>query len=289
MAARSVAELIAQGTERLAAAGVDSPDFDASVLLASVLEVELRHLPATRHEAVSPDAERLFSAYVARRAEREPLQYITGDTEFYGLPFKCDARAMIPRPETETLVAAAIDCIRTLEVKPIIADLGTGTGIIAVALAYALPQARVYATDVSAEALALARENVQRHGLGARVTLLPPGRYLEPLARSGVADEVEVVVANPPYVETAQLEMLQPEISQFEPRLALDGGPDGLDFYRHLLPQCSALPRLSLLALEVGQGQADRVAKIIGEQFPSAQLKTVLDLAHIERVVLATI
>ncbi len=285
----TIAELVVRGAQQLAAAGVDSPDFDTSSLLASTLNIELNKIPLVRNEPVTPTAERLFTQRLKRRMKREPLQYVLGEIEFYGLPFKCDKRAMVPRPETETLVAAARDAIRTLEVRPVIADLGTGTGIIAVALACALPNARVYATDVSAEALALARENVQRQGLAARVTLLPPGQYLEPLDSSGVAGEVEVVVANPPYVETAQLDQLQPEISQFEPRIALDGGGDGLDFYRHLLPQCSALPRLCLLVLEVGQGQAEAVASIIRRQFPSGQLQVIPDLAHIERVVLAII
>ena len=127
------------------------------------------------------------------------------------------------------------------------------------------------------------------HGLAERIVLLPPDPYLSPLLASEIADQVEAVVCNPPYVATTELDGLQPEINQFEPRLALDGGPDGLDFYRELLPQCAILSQLRMLALEVGQGQADAVAAIIRQHLPSAQIETVPDLAGIMRVVIARI
>ncbi len=289
MAAPNVAELIAQGTKRLAAAGIDSPDFDASSLLASVLEVELRCIPVMRNDVVSAEAKRLFIAYVSRRAEREPLQYITGDTEFYGLAFKCNAQAMVPRPETETLVAAAIDRIGALKDDAVIADIGTGAGIIAISLAQALPGAQLYATDISPGALAVAGENVRRHGLAERITLLPPGPFLAPLYEDGVADQIEVVVANPPYVATGDIDQLQPEICRFEPRQALDGGPDGLDCYRELLMACSELPRLRLLIVEIGAGQAEAVSALVVEHLGAAQIEIIPDLAGIERVVITQI
>ncbi len=289
MAAPSIAKLIARGTKRLAAAGVDSPDFDASSLLASVLEVELRCIPVMRNEVVSAEAERLFIAYVARRAEREPLQYISGDTEFYGLAFKCNAQAMVPRPETETLVAAAIDRIGALKDDAVIADIGTGTGIIAISLARALPGVKLYATDISPGALALAEENVRMHRLAERITLLPPGPFLAPLYEDGVADQIEVIVANPPYVRTAEVDQLQPEICRFEPRPALDGGPDGLDCYRELLMACSGLPRLRLLIVEIGVGQAEAVSALVAQHFGAAQIEIMPDLIGIKRVVVVQI
>ncbi len=285
MTGATVAQLIAQGTRELKAAGVDSAHFDVSNLLAAVLRVELRHIPVLRNDPVPPATQQLFAKHLQQRTQREPLQYIIGDTEFYGLRFKCDVRAMVPRPETETLVAVAIDRIAALDGKPVIADIGTGTGIVAVCLAQALPEATVYATDSSPQALGLARENVELHRLADRVILLPAGPALQPLHAAQRHESVEVLVSNPPYVQTAQIDQLQPEIRDFEPRTALDGGPDGLDSYRWLLPACEQLPRLRLIAVEVGQGQAEAVASIGRESFPSAQVQIIPDLAGIQRVV----
>ena len=289
MAAATVVELVSRGTQRLSAAGVDSPHFDASTLLADVLRMQLREIPVLRNTPVAPEAERLFIEQIERRASREPLQYVISNTEFYGVLFKCDARAMAPRPETETLVQAVIERACTLNANPDIADLGTGSGVIAVSLAHALPNTRVYATDISPRALALARENIEMHSLADRVTLLPAGPHLAPLHAGGVAGKIEALVCNPPYVASAEIDQLQSEIRRFEPRAALDGGPDGLDFYRELLPQCSALAQLRMIALEVGQGQADAVVAIIRQHFPSAQIETIADLAGIRRVVIARI
>ncbi len=285
MSGATVGQLIAQGTRELKAAGVDSAHFDASNLLAAVLDVELRHIPVLRNDLVPLAAQQLFAAHLQQRVQREPLQYIIGDTEFYGLRFKCDGRAMVPRPETETLVAAAIDRIAALDGKPVIADIGTGTGIVAICLAQALPEAIVYATDSSPQALGLAWENVELHRLTDRVILLPPGPALQPLHADQLHESVEILVSNPPYVESSQINQLQPEIRDFEPRTALDGGPDGLDSYRRLLPACQQLSRLRLIAVEVGQGQAEAVASIGRESFPSAHVEAVPDLSGIQRVV----
>ena len=285
MSGATVAQLIAQGTRELEAAGVDSAHFDVSNLLAAVLRVELRHIPVLRNDIVPPAPQQLFTEHLERRIQRQPLQYIIGDTEFYGLRFKCDVRAMVPRPETETLVAVAVDRIAALDGKPVIADIGTGTGIVAICLAQALPEATVYATDSSPQALGLARENVELHRLADRVILLPPGPDLQPLHAAQRHESVEILVSNPPYVQTAQINQLQPEIRDFEPRTALDGGPDGLHCYRQLLPECRQLPQLGIVILEVGQGQAEAVANIGRDSFPSAQVQIILDLAGIQRVV----
>ncbi len=285
MSAVTVGQLVAQGTRELKAAGVDSAHFDASNLLAAALEVELRHIPALRNNSVPPATQQLFAKHLQQRTQREPLQYIIGDTEFYGLRFKCDVRAMVPRPETETLVAVVIDLITALDGKPVVADIGTGTGVIAICLAHALPEATVYATDSSPQALDLARENVELHSLADRVILLPPGSGLQPLLAAQLHESVEVLVSNPPYVESGQINQLQPEIRDFEPRAALDGGPDGLHCYRQLLPECRQLPQLGLIVLEVGQGQAEAVCSIGQESFPSAQVETIPDLSGIQRVV----
>ena len=285
MSAVTVGQLIAQGTRELQAAGVDSAHFDASNLLADALEVELRHIPVLRNDPVPPVAQQLFAEHLQQRIQREPLQYIIGDTEFYGLRFKCGRHAMGPRPETETLVAVAIDRTAALDGKPVIADIGTGTGIVAICLAQALAEATVYATDSSPQALHLAQENVELHSLADRVILLPSGPDLQPLHAAHVPESIEILISNPPYVESSQINQLQPEIRDFEPRTALDGGPDGLDCYRWLLPACKQLPRLRLIAVEVGQGQAEAVANIGRDSFASAQVATIPDLSGIQRVV----
>ncbi len=285
MSAVTVGQLIAQGTKQLKAAGVDSASFDASNLLAAALNLELRHIPAVRNDSVTLAAQQLFAKYLQQRIQRQPLQYIIGDTEFYGLRFKCDCRAMVPRPETETLVAVGIDQISKLGARPVIADIGTGSGVVAICLAQALSEATVYATDCSLQALDLARENVELHGLAKRVILLPPGAGLAPLLTAQVYESVGVLVSNPPYVASSQIYRLQPEIAEFEPRVALDGGPDGLTCYRQLLPECRRLPQLGLIILEVGEGQAEAVASIGRDSFPSAQVQIIPDLTGIQRVV----
>ncbi|MCK4324270.1 MAG: protein-(glutamine-N5) methyltransferase, release factor-specific, partial [Armatimonadetes bacterium] len=144
----------------------------------------------------------------------------------------------------------------------------------------------VYASDSSPQALDLARENVEMHRLADRVILLPPGPGLQPLHAAQLHESVEVLVSNPPYVESGQINQLQPEIRDFEPRTALDGGPDGLHCYRELLPECRQLPQLGIVILEVGQGQAEAVANIGRESFPSAQVESIPDLSGIQRVVI---
>jgi release factor glutamine methyltransferase len=249
----TVGQLIAQGTRQLQAAGVDSAHFDASNLLAAVLDVELRHIPVLRNDPLPPDDQQLFAKHLQQRIQRQPLQYI--------------------------------DRIAAFDGKPVIADIGTGTGIVAICLAQALSQTTVYATDSSQQALGLARENVELHSLSDRVILLPPGSGLQPLHAAQLHESVEVLVSNPPYVESGQINQLQPEIRDFEPRTALDGGADGLECYRQLLPECRQLPQLGLIMLEVGHGQAEAVANIGRDSFPSTQVQTILDLAGIQRVV----
>ena len=187
---------------------------------------------------------------------REPLAYVLGSREFYGLDFRVTPAVMVPRPETETLVEEALAWARARSAPITVADVGTGSGCIVVSLAVHLPDARFLATDVSPAALAVAEENARRHGVAGRVRLLP-GHLLEPLP-----GPVDLVVANLPYIPRGRIDSLQPEVRDHEPREALDGGPDGTDLLRPLLRQAGAYLRPgAALMLEIDEEQGATMAQ----------------------------
>ncbi len=275
-------------TVRLEEAGVPSPDFDARALAAHVLGIRMSELPMHRERLLTGDELAAFDGLVASRARREPLQYLTGDTEFYGLRFLCDRRALIPRPDTETLIEVAVELAGELEIARI-ADIGTGCGIIAVTLAQQLPDAQILATDSSEEALALAAENVALHELERRV-LLAHGPWLEPLHEAGWAEGVEMIVSNPPYVREEDVDTLMPEIVEHEPREALVGpDADGLGAYRAIVAGCRELPALRALAFEVGEGQAAAVGEMMSEALNAREIIIRKDLGRTDRVVAAVL
>ena len=295
----TVQEALSEAIAALTAAGVPSPDFDAKALLAEVSTAGgIARLATCRTQEIPPDALVIFHSALLRRCNREPLQYILGYTEFYGLRLKCDPRALIPRPDTETLVEEVLGAVlESLGSITHLADIGTGTGAIAIALAHHTEpggranhrahEVHLWATDVSAEALFLAGENVASHGLEGRITLLQ-GDCLAPLFEAGVAGRIEALVSNPPYVTPTEYPALEPEIVSHEPRQALvGGGEDGLGFYRKLMAQARKLPALRLVAFEVGAGQADAVAGIIADALEGFNISRKNDLQGVERVVLA--
>ena len=220
--------------------------------------------------------------FLSRRLTGEPIQYIVGASEFYGIELHVDPRVLIPRPETELLVERAIDVANRLKAggieRPVIADIGTGSGCIAIALAMNLPQAQMYAVDISADALEVARTNCKRYSLSKRVSLLH-GDLMEPLP-----EPAHIVTANLPYVEASELPSLAKEIS-FEPRKALDGGQDGLASIRRLLAQMptKAFPESTVL-LEVGFGQAPSVIELARATYPESRIRAYRDLSGVERV-----
>ncbi len=265
---------------RLAAAGVDSPRLDAELLLADVLGVGRAALIARRPEPVPAAALSPFEARVARRAAREPAAYILGRQEFYGLDLEVTPDVLIPRPETELLVEAGLEHIAS-HPAPVVADVGTGSGCIAVALAVGTPQARVIAVDASEAALAVARRNARRHAVAGQIELVR-GDLL-----SAVEGPLDLVVANLPYVSTEEVETLMPDVRLYEPRLALDGGAgDGMGLVRTLVAQ--SVGRLApggLLLLEVAAGQAARAADLLRSVGAFSDVSTRGDLAGIERMV----
>ena len=276
-------EALTLAESRLRDNGIESPRFDADLLLTHVLGTNRALLLAHLDRPLSPEQQARFHKLVARRADREPLAYLLGHREFYGLDFLVDPRVLIPRPETEHLVEEALRLAARLPPSLRLADVGTGSGAIAVALAVHLPQATVYALDASAEALAMAAANAQRHGVSGRVRCLA-GDLLTPLPEA-----VHLIVANLPYVARDEWAALAPEIREHEPRQALDGGPDGLNLIRRLLATApSHLWPGGAVLLEIGAGQGAAVIALARRHFPQAAVRLLPDYAGLDRVVVVS-
>ncbi|UKS26063.1 peptide chain release factor N(5)-glutamine methyltransferase [Paenibacillus sp. HWE-109] len=224
---------------------------------------------------------------VERKAAGEPVQYIIGEQDFYGLPFAVSPAVLIPRPETELLVEALLhEGTRLFPLgAPLLADVGTGSGVIPVTIAHARLAWRVAASDISAAALEMARVNAQRHGVAARVEWLE-GDLLEPFIQRGIAPDI--LVSNPPYIPDGDLPALMPEVRLFEPHTALFGGVEGLDLYRRMISQLPQLPRIpTVVGFEVGIRQAEAVAAMLGAAADWDEIRFVPDLQGINRHVLA--
>lgn len=267
-------EALAGAVDALTAAAVDSPRLDAELLLAEATGWPRERLATDPDTPLPAGASRRYSQMVRRRVRREPVAYILGRKGFRGIELEVDARVLVPRPETELLVEVA------LELAPAtVLDVGTGSGAVALAVAEELPTAAVTATDTSAGALELARENASRLGLDDRV-----GFATGTLPARGSFD---LLLANLPYVGAGEWEQLEPEIRDHEPRKALVPGPSGLEAISSLIARLAADPELArAAALEVGAGQAAEVAGLLGEAgFERVEARP--DLAGIERVVVA--
>lgn len=268
-----------QAIQALQNAEVDEARLDAELLLAHTLDLNRAAIMARPDRLLTPKELTRFRDLVARRVAREPLPYITGHREFFGLDFVVDARVLIPRPETELLVEHALRIARPVPRPLGIADVGAGSGAIAVTLAVHLPHAAVHALDDSAGALAVTAENARRHNVAGRVHC-GQGDLLAPLA-----GPVDLIAANLPYVTTGEWAELLPEIRDYEPRAALDGGPDGLDAIRRLV--ATAGPRLrpgGALLLEIGASQGAAVISLARHCFPAADLQLHRDYAGLDRL-----
>jgi release factor glutamine methyltransferase len=283
----TIADALTSADQQLAAAGIDTPRFDAQLLLAWTLKARREDLARTPERELTEREQIIFAKAVSLRTERRPLPYITGEAWFYGRAFKINRAVLIPRPETEMLAELALRACRDRQ-NPKIADIGTGSGCIAVTLACERPDAQVWATDLSADALTLARKNVVRYGLEERISLLH-GDLLGPLPNHLHFD---AIVSNPPYVTEAEVAQLQPEVRDYEPLLALSGlgsaaGMDGTALHRRLLAEAPGLLKPGgCLLLEVGQGQAESVAGAARE-LGYADVAIADDFSGIGRVVTA--
>jgi release factor glutamine methyltransferase len=281
------AETLAAGRRRLAEAGIEDAALEAELLLRQALGLTRERLLTRLRDDVPPEGAAAYESLLARRIGHEPSAYITGRREFYGRDFEVTPDVLIPRPETELLAETAVELAKPrsrIRRGAILADVGTGSAVLAVSLALCLPRAEVYAIDVSREALAVASRNVGRHGVEQRVHLLR-GDLLTPLP-----EYVDVIVANLPYVKSSDWTVLPPEVRDHEPRLALDGGPDGLDVVRRLLAQAPHYLRpRGALCLEIGADQGQAAARLAADSFPTAAIEVRKDLAGRERVLVVSL
>lgn len=275
--------LLAESAAYLAAHGIQTSRLDAEVLLAHVLALSRAGLYARLKTPLSQAAAEHFWQLITRRATREPLQYITGSQEFWSREFSVDQRVLIPRPDTELVIEVALLLLRdTSSSYPIrLLDIGTGSGCLAVTLATQLPHAQVWATDISADALAVAHANASRHGVSDRITFVQTDLW-----PPATANPFDLIVSNPPYIAQPELSGLPPEVQDWEPLLALDGGQDGLDFYRHLLQECPGqLCAGGWLVMEIGAEQQDAVLCLIAQQSTLTQSFCRNDYAGHPRVI----
>jgi release factor glutamine methyltransferase len=264
--------------ELIANAGTSIASKDAELLLRHELGRDRAWLLAHDKEEVSPQQTQEFLALVRRRAGGEPLQYIVEEQEFFGLALHVTPAVLIPRPETEHLVSAVLDWSAGIQ-NLHIADVGTGSGAIAIALAKHLPNAKIRAIDVSPEALSIAHENAVRYEVSDRII------FTKANLLNAISGGFDVVVSNPPYVPSVDAMTMQPEVVQHEPHLALFAGEDGLDIYRRLIPQADDKLRSGgLLAMEIGFGQKEELEELLGDW---KNVRFVCDYADIPRVVLA--
>ncbi len=276
---RTIGEALARGRAACAAEGAILTPATAQALLAHVTGRGRAWLLTHVEEPLSAEAAERFISLLERAADGEPLAYLIGEREFYGLLFSVTPDVLIPRPETEALVDVALAWAHTRGLPaPRIVDVGTGSGAIAVTLALKLPQARIVAVDIAWEALLIAQVNALRHGVAERL-----GFVLGDLL-AALIGPFDAIIANLPYVSEAELEAL--EVGRWEPRIALDGGSDGLDLIRRLLGQAPRrLAPGGLLALEIGADQGKRVEALCHAAFPYAEVAILPDLAGLDRIV----
>ncbi|GAA4720631.1 peptide chain release factor N(5)-glutamine methyltransferase [Brevibacillus fulvus] len=283
----TIQEALQWASSFLREAGTKDPRFEAELLLRHCLDMNRTTFLASLHERMAADALERLETLCKRRAAHEPIQYMLAEQEFYGRPFSVGPGVLIPRPETEILIEQIL--LRADQLWPAgealqVTDVGTGSGAIALTLACERPDWQVTTIDLSAEAIAIAKRNSKRLGVDERVRFLQ-GDLLSPILQSG--EQMDILVSNPPYIPSEDVDELDREVRDFEPRLALDGGEDGLDCYRQL---CAQLPQIlrpkALVGFEVGIYQAPVVADLLRASGAIDQVCVVADLAGIERVVL---
>jgi release factor glutamine methyltransferase len=274
--------------EALTAAGVPEPEADAQVLVAHVLGIDRLNLFLNMDRVLSSAEEKTLTGLILERTKRKPLQHILGEQEFWSLSFKVTPEVLIPRPETEILVEAVLNTVNKQGIPPdglTMLDLCTGSGILAVVFSGELPGADIYAVDISKGALSVAQENARRHNVPDSITFLQ-GDLFAPLAGQGVS--FDLIVSNPPYISGEMFPRLLPEVRDYEPRLALDGGPDGLDVIRKIIGQSVAHLKVGgRLFLEIGDGQGEKVSKEFERHKTFGNVSIIGDYCGIDRVIRA--
>jgi release factor glutamine methyltransferase len=299
MSNHTVSQMVRMGTYALADSGAATPRLDAELILASVLGRNRLYLYINPELIPDDDKQELYAELIEKRKKGMPVQYITGRQEFMGLNFRVGPQVLIPRPDTEVLVETVVKWLCDNRPGsaahkaginagiPLVADIGTGSGAIAVSLAYHMKGIRLVASDLSAAALRLAADNAADNDVDDRIEFVQ-GNLFEPFATMGLMGRLDAVVSNPPYIPTISIKGLQREVG-FEPAQALDGGPDGLSFYRAIAAEAADyLVKGGLLALEIGHDQAGDVADIIEKTSRFGPSEVVKDLEHRDRVVFCT-
>ena len=282
-----VSEIVREGAQSLMVAGVESAWLDAEVLLGHALAMTREQLIVSRGVPLGGEPASQFNALLQRRLRREPLAYIIERKEFWSMEFVVTPDVLIPRPETELLIEIALGLVGQLHTgTPLrIVDVGTGSGAIAISLAKELPRARFWATDSSIPALALARRNAGLNGVADQITFLA-GDLLAAFTVEGGG--FDLIVSNPPYLRTGEIATLEPEVSQWEPRAALDGGADGMEFYRRIAAQAWQLLKPgSGLVTEVGAGMGREVLGIFSRAGCYRDAAVIQDYTGKDRVVMA--
>jgi release factor glutamine methyltransferase len=283
----TLAEAINKAAIKISAAGIDTSGLDAEVLLCHVLNKDRAWMLAHFRERLDGKLCGIFEYAVERRAKREPLQYITGKQEFWGLEFAVSPEVLIPRPETELIVETVLNRMQDKNRPLALVDLCTGSGCIAVALANELPQARIIATDKSAGALAVARGNALRHHVLDRI-MFYEGDLTDPLESLDIDGQVDIIVSNPPYVRSSDYPALQPEVRDYEPALALFAGPEGTEIHQRIINEAIRyLKSNGLIIVEMGIGQAETLVNKLKENGQYGSFEILRDLAGIERVIAA--
>jgi release factor glutamine methyltransferase len=282
-------DLLQWATNTLKDHQIENPRLNAELLLAHSLNLTREGLYVRLHRELKEGEKGALESLIQRRISGEPLQYLLGQQEFWSINFKVDSRVLIPRPETELLVEQSLWILseKTFEQNPSVLEIGTGSGAIAIALAKEVRYIFLVATDISKDALVLARENAKSAGVQDRIQFVN-GDLLGPFQSSKGTRCFDLILSNPPYIVGSEIGSLAKEVRNYEPVIALDGGKDGLEFHRSLVSQApSSLREGGWLLLEVGQGQAERVAEQIQESGAFSEPEVLPDLAGIERVVKA--
>ena len=302
----TIRDILNWAAEYLKSRNIPSDRLDSEVLLSFILNKDRTYLYTNSEKPILPEEHKKFKELIERRGRREPLSYITGEKEFWSLKFKVSRDTLIPRPETEILVQAVLDIIKSPSPPPLpigerikvrgikILDIGTGSGNVAVSIAKESPESHVFTVDKSNSALSVAKENAIIHNVAGRITFLkgdlcipfnPPS---PPFVKGGKEGLFDIIVSNPPYIPTGDIEGLMPEVRDWEPRWALDGGKDGLEIVRKIIKDAPLfLKSKGFLAMEIGFGQSEEVSRIISETDKFHNIKTIKDLSGIERVVTA--
>lgn len=289
----TVGETLKNAADQLSEKKTRTPLLDAEVLLCAVLKLDRLYLYIQRNRQLTEKEQEVFESMLTKRLEGMPVQYILGHQEFMGLDFYVEEGVLIPRPDTEILVETVLDWVKEkglskTDVPPwTIVDLGTGSGAITVSLAKYIPNSTLYSVDISQRALAVGEKNAVHNGVREQIAFLE-GDLFQPLEEKALQGKIDILVSNPPYIPRRDIQGLQVEVAGYEPALALDGGEDGLDFYRRIAAEGPRFLRQGgFMALEVGHDQAEAVMTLMKERGSYGHIQKHKDLAGIERVVTA--